>query len=50
MQSTDERDDPSHNLFRSIVEQAPDALIYADRDGAIRVGDAVELRTKEETA
>lgn len=25
------------NLFQAIVEQAPDAVIFADRDGAIRV-------------
>lgn len=25
------------DLFRAIVEQAPDAIIFADRDGAIRV-------------
>ena len=25
------------NLFQAIVEQAPDAIIFADRDGAIRV-------------
>ncbi len=27
----------SIDLFRSIVDQAPDAMIYADRDGTIRV-------------
>jgi PAS domain S-box-containing protein len=25
------------NLFQAIVEQAPDAIIFADRDGAIRL-------------
>jgi PAS domain S-box-containing protein len=25
------------NLFQAIVEQAPDPIIFADRDGAIRV-------------
>ena len=37
MQSVFKLDDTSSNLFQAIVEQAPDAIIFADRDGAIGV-------------
>jgi len=37
MQSNRELEDNPHDLFQAIVDQAPDAVIYADRDGAIRV-------------
>jgi PAS domain S-box-containing protein len=29
--------DTTRSVYRAIVEQAPDALVYADRDGAIRI-------------
>ena len=32
-----EVEDAKWNLFQAIVEQAPDPIIFADRDGAIRV-------------
>ena len=37
MQPTSEFEPAKLNLFQAIVEQAPDAIIFADRDGAIRV-------------
>lgn len=37
MQPTSEFEPSKWNLFQAIVEQAPDAIIFADRDGAIRV-------------
>ena len=37
MQSTDESGNADWNLFQAIVEQAGDAMIFADRDGMIRV-------------
>ncbi len=37
MQPTHELGNASFNLFRAIVEQAPDAIIFADREGAIQV-------------
>jgi PAS domain S-box-containing protein len=32
-----EFENANFNLFQAIVEQAPDAIIFADREGAIRV-------------
>lgn len=37
MQLAHEFENENLNLFRDIVEQAPDAIIFADRDGAIRL-------------
>jgi hypothetical protein len=37
MQPTRAFEPSKWNLFQAIVEQAPDAIIFADRDGAIRV-------------
>ena len=37
MQTIHGRGQVDSNLFQAIVEQAPDAVIFADRDGAIRV-------------
>ena len=37
MQRAHEFEHANLNLFQAIVEQAPDAIIFADRDGAIRV-------------
>jgi PAS domain S-box-containing protein len=37
MQTAYELENGSKDLFKAIVEQAPDGIIYADRDGAIRV-------------
>ena len=37
MQLAHEFENADFNLFRAIVEQAPDAIIFADREGAIRV-------------
>jgi PAS domain S-box-containing protein len=37
MQLAHEFEHANLNLFQAIVEQAPDAVIFADRDGAIRV-------------
>lgn len=37
MQSTYASAGMTPDLFRSLVEQAPDAVIYADRDGAIQL-------------
>lgn len=37
MQPTRELDHAHLNLFQTIVERAPDAIIFADRDGTIRV-------------
>lgn len=37
MQSIGENGVSQRTLFQAIVEQAPDAVIFADRDGAIRV-------------
>jgi len=37
MQPTREFEHAKLNLFQAIVEQAPDAIIFADRDGAIQV-------------
>jgi len=34
---TAEREHANFNFFRAIVEQAPDAIIFADRDGLIRI-------------
>jgi PAS domain S-box-containing protein len=34
---TAEHGHSSFNLFQAIVEQAPDAIIFADRDGLIRI-------------
>ena len=37
MQPADEPENSNWNVFQAIVEQAGDAMIFADRDGAIRV-------------
>ena len=37
MQSTGKTEDETFNLFQAIIEQAPDAMIYADRSGTIRI-------------
>jgi PAS domain S-box-containing protein len=37
MQPAHEFEHADFNLFQAIVEQAPDAIIFADREGAIRV-------------
>lgn len=37
MQKAREFESAKWNLFQAIVEQAPDAIIFADRGGAIRV-------------
>ena len=37
MAAADEIGNAKLNLFQSMVEQAPDAIIFADREGAIRV-------------
>lgn len=37
MQLTGETEDQSFNLFQAIIEQAPDAMIYADCSGTIRI-------------
>ncbi|MFZ2628824.1 MAG: PAS domain S-box protein [Rugosibacter sp.] len=37
MQSTGKTEDEAFNLFQAIIEQAPDAMIYADKNGTIRV-------------
>ncbi len=37
MQLAREFENANFNLFQAIVEQAADAIIFADRDGAIRV-------------
>jgi len=37
MQSARDLEDAKLNLFQAIVEQAPDAIIFADRDGVIQV-------------
>ena len=37
MQPSSEFETAKLNLFQAIVEQAPDAIIFADRGGAIRV-------------
>lgn len=37
MQLTGKTEDESFNLFQAIIEQAPDAMIYADRSGTIRI-------------
>jgi PAS domain S-box-containing protein len=37
MQPDHECENADFNFFRAIVEQAPDAIIFADREGAIRV-------------
>jgi PAS domain S-box-containing protein len=37
MQLAREFENANFNLFQAIVEQAPDAIIFADREGAIRV-------------
>jgi PAS domain S-box-containing protein len=37
MQPAHEFENADFNLFQAIVEQAPDAIIFADREGAIRV-------------
>ena len=37
MQPVHEFGNANFNLFRAIVEQAPDAIIFADREGTIRV-------------
>ena len=37
MQPAREFEHAKFNLFQAIVEQAPDAIIFADRDGAIQV-------------
>ena len=40
MQQNEKRADGSVDLHRAIVEQAPEAIIFADRDGAIRLWNA----------
>jgi len=37
MPPAQEFENADFNLFQAIVEQAPDAIIFADREGAIRV-------------
>jgi PAS domain S-box-containing protein len=37
MQLSQDLEHANSNLFQAIVERAPDAIIFADRDGAIRV-------------
>jgi PAS domain-containing protein len=37
MQSTGKIEGETFNLFQAIIEQAPDAMIYADRSGTIRI-------------
>ncbi|MBL6751324.1 MAG: PAS domain S-box protein [Nevskia sp.] len=37
MQTQEPAADAVPGIYRSLVEQAPDAMIYADRDGAIRI-------------
>jgi PAS domain S-box-containing protein len=37
MQLRSDSEHANSSLFQAIVEQAPDAIIFADRDGAIRV-------------
>ena len=37
MEPAHEFENADFNLFQAIVEQAPDAIIFADREGAIRV-------------
>jgi len=37
MEQTDHRGHTSWDLFEAIVEQAPDAIIFADRNGLIRI-------------
>lgn len=37
MRLAHEFENASFNLFQAIVEQAPDAIIFADREGAIRI-------------
>jgi len=37
MQMPGEFEDAKLNLFQAIVQQAPDAIIFADRGGAIRI-------------
>lgn len=37
MQLAHEFENANFNLFQAMVEQAPDAIIFADREGAIRV-------------
>jgi PAS domain S-box-containing protein len=37
MQPAHEFEHADFNLFQAIVEEAPDAIIFADREGAIRV-------------
>ena len=37
MQSTGKIEGETFNLFQAIIEQAPDAMIYADKNGTIRV-------------
>ena len=37
MQPAREFENADFNLYQAIVEQAPDAIIFADREGAIRV-------------
>ena len=37
MQSIHESDGSPPSLFQLIVEQAPDAMIYADREGVVRI-------------
>lgn len=37
MQTTGKTEDETLNLFEAIIEQAPDAMIYADKNGTIRV-------------
>jgi PAS domain S-box-containing protein len=37
MQSAQELENTNFNLFRAIVDEMPDAVIFADREGAIRL-------------
>ena len=37
MQSALDPDSVTLDLYKSVVEQAPDAVIYADREGAVRI-------------
>lgn len=53
MQSTGKTEDEAFNLLQAIIEQAPDAMIYADKNGTIRVwnrgAEAIFGYTAEET-
>jgi PAS domain S-box-containing protein len=43
-QTSDESEREKVDLFKAIVEQSPDAMIYADREGAIRLWNAAAER------